>query len=154
MAKILVLGQLTQRNQGNSVIPGTGTRDSDTINIVSHILSISFPPSFALYLPFSFLSLILSLHSPSPISVSVAHLCITLSLSSLFCLLCTMGLLHKTPHMMMGNTDLMFYFRDVRGKDDPLCILNLENSQKFGLAYIMDPSWTKHHDQGMGYYSW
>ena len=48
----------------------------------------------------------------------------------------------------------MFYFRDVRGKDDPLCKLNLENFQKFGLAYIMDLSWIKYHDQRMGYHSW
>ena len=116
--------------------------------------SLSIPP-LPLYPPFlSFPSHALTALT-SPISVSVAHLCITLSLSNMFfCLLCTMGLLHMATHMMMGNTGLMFYFRDVRGKDDPLCKLNLENFQKFGLAYIMDPSWMKHHDQRMGYHSW
>ena len=66
-----------QRCQGDSAALGTGTRDSNDVNILSYILSLSFPLSCA---PLS--SLFLS------ISVLIAYLCITLSLSALFYILC------------------------------------------------------------------
>lgn len=66
-----------QRCQGDSAALGTGTRDSNDVNILSYILSLSFPLSCA---PLS--SLFLS------ISVLIAYLYITLTLSSLFYILC------------------------------------------------------------------
>lgn len=53
MEKILILDSShNQRNQDNSATLGTGTRNSNAINIASHILSLSFPPSFAPSPPF------------------------------------------------------------------------------------------------------